>query len=402
MSKNSPSPPTPPNPTATAAQQAQYNQAAATQTAELNRVNQANAYGSSDYQITGYNSDGTPIYSQSTSFSPGQQQLYNSQLGNQIAQGNAATGFQSSLANLPNNINNNIVYGVTNGSANPGAVNQAEQAAFNTQEQFLQPIQQQQSQQLQDQLVNQGLQPGTQAYNNAMQVLQTGQNQQTQAALNSAVTAGQQEQNTLYGQGIQGANLQNTAQAQQLGELLGSYNSLESTAAPTTPTFSSVPTSTVAAPNYENDVSNEYQGELNTYDAQMGAQNSLTSGLFGLGGAAIQGLATYLKPTPTPAPPPGSDRRIKKNIEDLGVKTPGGHKVYAFDYKKGYEDKAFKPFGFGSAAPGEAGFKLFALGGRTHDGKHIGVMAQEVEKTQPEAVMRDAKGIRHVDYAKVA
>ena len=41
----------------------------------------------------------------------------------------------------------------------------------------------------------------------------------------------------------------------------------------------------------------------------------------------------------------------------------------------------FKPFGFG--------------------GKHVGVMAQEVEKKQPSAVHRGADGMRRVDYAEI-
>jgi hypothetical protein len=73
-----------------------------------------------------------------------------------------------------------------------------------------------------------------------------------------------------------------------------------------------------------------------------------------------------------------SDERAKTNIERVG-ETPGGHNVYAFDYKP-----EFKPFGLS-------------------DGKHIGVMAQEVEKTQPEAVYRRVSdGLRVVDYARVA
>jgi hypothetical protein len=170
----------------------------------------------------------------------------------------------------------------------------------------LQPIQQQQQTQTRDQLVNQGLQPGSEAYNNAEQVLNNSQNQQTQAAENAAVTAGQTEQNTLFGQGLAGANLLNSADLQQLGQLITeqqnpfqNYAELQGVSQPQRPNFSNVPGSTVNPTDISGDIYNSYQGQLNTYAAQMGAQNSMTAGLFGLGGAALQGGIGLMKPSPS-------------------------------------------------------------------------------------------------------
>lgn len=64
----------------------------------------------------------------------------------------------------------------------------------------------------------------------------------------------------------------------------------------------------------------------------------------------------------------GSDRRIKDNIKELG--TENGHKVYEFTYK-GKPEKRF-----------------------------IGVMAQDIIETNPEAVT-DIDGVLHVYYDKI-
>lgn len=63
-----------------------------------------------------------------------------------------------------------------------------------------------------------------------------------------------------------------------------------------------------------------------------------------------------------------SDRRYKTDIEQIGV-TPGGHRWYRYRYV-----------------------------GRP--GLHEGVMAQEVERTVPEAVI-DVDGVKYVDYSRV-
>lgn len=74
--------------------------------------------------------------------------------------------------------------------------------------------------------------------------------------------------------------------------------------------------------------------------------------------------------------PSGSDIRIKTDIEPIG-RTPGGHTVYAYRYADG----AARSF--------------------VHeDGKTVGVLAQEVMRTQPEAV-EDIDGVLHVVYARL-
>jgi len=427
MSKNTPSPPPAPDPNAVAQAQTKSNIGTATANAELNNINQASPYGSLDYSITGYNADGTPRYSQSENLNPLDQQALNQSEYGTVGAGQAALGFMPSLFGLSQGVNTSglpgVAYSPTNGANDPGAINQAESAAFGTQENYLQPMQRQQTQQTEDQLANQGLQPGTEAYNNAMQVMQTGQNQQTQGALDAAVTAGQNEQNTLFGQGVQGAELQNAGEAQGLGQALTlqqlplqEYGALEGMAQPTMPSFPGVPSNTVQPTDISSDIYNTYQGQLNTYDAQMASANSQEAGLFGLVGAGLKAVPGVLGVPGVSAALglTGSDRRIKKDVEHVGH-TPGGHKLFAFNYKEGYEHMAppaahearlkheaegqtENPHGIAAShvqhAPED--FKLFGLGG-----KHVGVMAQEVEKKQPSAVYRRPDGVRVVDYAQI-
>jgi hypothetical protein len=59
------------------------NTKAATTQAELDRINQNTPQGSSTYNITGTNPDGTPQYTQNTTYSPAEQQKYD--LNNQVA-----------------------------------------------------------------------------------------------------------------------------------------------------------------------------------------------------------------------------------------------------------------------------------------------------------------------------
>lgn len=66
----------------------------------------------------------------------------------------------------------------------------------------------------------------------------------------------------------------------------------------------------------------------------------------------------------------GSDKYIKENIEEHGIEN--GHKTYSFTYK-----------------------------GDPEKTKHIGVLAQEVMETNPEAVHMMDNGFYAVDYAKI-
>jgi hypothetical protein len=107
--KTGPEPPPPPDPYATAAAQTGQNIDTATANAELNRVNQYTPWGNSIYQVTGTNPDGTPIYTQTTTLSPAQQQQLD--LQNQLSSallgfGTDQLGRVSDTLNTPFNFDN--------------------------------------------------------------------------------------------------------------------------------------------------------------------------------------------------------------------------------------------------------------------------------------------------------
>ncbi|WP_427351162.1 tail fiber domain-containing protein [Erwinia amylovora] len=83
----------------------------------------------------------------------------------------------------------------------------------------------------------------------------------------------------------------------------------------------------------------------------MAQSQGLLGGLFGLGAAGIM----------------ASDRRVKKDINKVG-ETDGGQNIYSFRYKSG--------------GP-----------------MQLGLMAQEVEKDDPGAVV-EIGGIKHVNYPR--
>ena len=67
------------------------------------------------------------------------------------------------------------------------------------------------------------------------------------------------------------------------------------------------------------------------------------------------------------------DERVKKNIKRVGtMKMSNGHKTGLYRFKYRHNNKS-----------------------------GIGVIAQDVERTFPEAIIKDKKGLRYVDYKKL-
>ena len=123
------------------------------------------------------------------------------------------------------------------------------------------------------------------------------------------------------------------------------------------PQFGAAPQTGIANTDYAGMVANQYAGQMNTYNQEM-AQNRATTGAIGsmagaLGGAAITKF---------------SDRRVKRNISKVG-ELDNGLPVYSFQYIWGGPQQ-------------------------------IGLMAQDVEKVMPSAVVEDSNGIKGVNYSE--
>lgn len=332
-----PSAPAAPDPTATIAAQSAANSQSAQQTAELNRINQVTPYGSSTYSTDGTYSDGTPQYTQTTTLSPSQQNLFNMGQQGEQTLGQTALG---ALGNVQSQ------YATPFDPSNFGAsVKQAQDAAYNAQTQYLDPQFEQGQKSLDNSLINQGITQGSEAYNNAEGNYGRQKQAAYQSAQNAAVGAGNQEQSTLYGQALTNYN-----------QPLNTYNALATGAQVQNPSFSSTPGANVATTDVGGITNSAYANQLAAYNAQNSGLNNLLSLGGNLGAAAII-----------------SDRRLKREIRRAGTLS-NGIPTYFFKYIDTIDDSE----------------RIFH-----------GVMADEVLPIIPDAVVIDDDGYMAVDYGKL-
>ena len=316
--------PAAPDPYATAAAQTQTNEATAKYQAEMNMVDQTNPYGSLTYQQTGTNADGSPQYSSTTSLNAPEQQLFNTAVSTQNKIGTTANNLidnlGSSLSTAPN--------------LDPSKLTNTMMNEFSNYEQ---PIWNQQQSNLNSQLASQGITQGSAAYDNAQNL----QARNVGDATNQFLTMAEP---TAFNQALAAYQ----APIQTLGTLLG-----ESQPGSVNSALTQTPQTNIQPANISGDIYQSYNDNLSNY------QNTM-QGIFGLGSAALGGLARIAIP---------SDRRIKQNISQIG-NLANGLPLYVFNYRT-------DPDGI----------------------PQIGLMAQDVEQLYPDAVIT-IDGVKHVNYAK--
>ena len=186
-------------------------------------------------------------------------------------------------------------------------------------------------------MANRGIVPGSAAYDNAQRDYGTNKSD----AYNSMF--------------LKSYDTANNAATQQYNSPFNALASLRSGSQVAQPVqsmgFTTTPQESIQAPNYMGAVQSQYQ-------QQMGQDNAAMGGLFGLGGTLLKaGLPLMM----------ASDRRLKTDISRVGT-LDNGLPVYAYRYKSG--------------GP-----------------MQIGLMAQDVEKVNPDAVGEIA-GFKAVDYAR--
>lgn len=118
------------------------------------------------------------------------------------------------------------------------------------------------------------------------------------------------------------------------------------------PTFGQTPGANMADVDYAGLVNQNYQNQLQAYQAKQDSFNKALGGMFGIGAQAIM----Y------------SDKRLKEDVEKVG-ETSDDLGIYKYRYKSGGPMR-------------------------------LGLIAQDVEKKNPGAVTKDARGYRKVDYRK--
>ncbi len=245
--------PSAPDAGATAARQQQYNVEAGQEQNKNNSYNQSTPFGSLNYVADPNSPSGYRI---DTSLSDAQQGLLNTRQGTQQQAGNAArTLFDNSAGMYSHPFNEN-------GSAVTDKLN-------NWSQQYLQPIYNQQASNLEAQLRNQGLQPGSEAYNNAKNLLARNQGDTTNQYL-------QQNQQ-------QGFNQALTEYQQPLQTVAG----LMGAASPQGPSFASSPTAQIQPANYMQAAQNQFADQQMQYQNKMAGLGQLAGaglGMFGGGG----------------------------------------------------------------------------------------------------------------------
>lgn len=194
---------------------------------------------------------------------------------------------------------------------------------------------------LETRLSNQGIVKGSEAYDREMERLaQSKTDAYNQLALQGRAQATQEAL---------------TERNQPINEIIG----LMSGAQVKQPQF--VPTGTATIPTTDNAelINTNYGQRLAAWQQEMQSRGGLFGDLLGLGGklgsAWIQ----------------NSDRRVKKNIKKIG--SAKGHPLYEYRFK----------------------------GDRPDAPKEIGVMAQDVEKIRPDAVVENSDGVKMVKYGQL-
>lgn len=352
---SSPSPPAAPDPTATAQAQTSSNQQTALYQAGLNDVNQNTPLGNISYNIDPgtLDSNGNVLSNPSTTsnitLNPGVQSALNSDI--------SATAGEANLTNqYENQINNTLSqpYNTSNAGAVPTPDAAFQQSQMNNMNALEQPFVNQSNEQLQASLAAQGITDGSQAYNNAMNTQNNSLNNLQEQNIQNATSQEQAQ----YGMGMQGYQQGLSNYNQNYTMPLNEFSALQSGSQVSQPSFSTPAGTSVAGTNTAGIINQSYQDALGASNASTASQNQLLGGLFGLGGSL--GSAAIM----------ASDRRLKTNIERIG-KTKQGIPVYRYKYKSG-------------------------------GGYQFGVMADELKKFVPEAVIRGVDGFFRVRYDMVS
>ncbi|MBQ8784971.1 MAG: tail fiber domain-containing protein [Alphaproteobacteria bacterium] len=251
--------------------------------------------------------------------------------------------YDNTLKNLVNNAYmmsqnlpnaNNYTFNV-NGSDE--ARKRAEQATYQSYIDKLQPQFSQQTNDLESRLQNQGIMVGSDAYNNAMTNLQNSQNSAYNQAAYNSVLNGQNAYSKSLADSITAGNFNNNARSNYISQILSQLQGSYSG-------YDNAMNIYGVRHGIDNRISNAEQ--INSNDqAQAGLNAALT---------AAQVAAMF------------SDARLKENVKAVG-KLDNGLTVYCFNF-------------VGSNMP------------------QIGLLAQEVAKTKPEAVFENEDGYLSVRY----
>ena len=254
--------PKPPDPNQTAMVQQQYNTQAAKEQNKNNSYNQATPFGSLNYVADSSSPSGYRI---ETNLSAPQQGLLDTRTNTQAIAGNTGQNLLQNSAGM---------------YSTPFDLNSASGAVASRlndwNSRYLQPIFNQQSSNLEAQLRQQGLAPGSQAYDNAKNLLARNQGDVTTDYLTKN-----------QGQAFNQALTEYQTPLQTASGLFGM-------AAPTGPTFQSAPTAQMQPANYQGAVQANYDAQMKNYENTWNNIGKLGTAGIGLAAAPFTGGTSLL------------------------------------------------------------------------------------------------------------
>lgn len=272
--KDSPDPPPAPDYTAAAKATAEGNLEAARLNAKANRINQYTPYGTLIYTHEGTDPDSG--WSQTVSLSPAQQRLLE-------AQNTTSLGLSDLMGQGLGYVRDALGHGITMADL-PRSMVGADQTAQDAIMARLAPQLQQSRAALENQLANQGIMQGSEAYQNAMRTQQQGENDlRLQAAL-------------------KGIDVGNQAQTQQLGLLqalrndpINVLNAVRTGAQVTNPAFERVAQQAVTnGPDLLGAANAQGQYNQGLYNSQVAQYNANGGWLGPIGSAGLKLGAAWL------------------------------------------------------------------------------------------------------------
>lgn len=323
--------------------------------AALNRTGEVNPLGSSSWSVTG-NDSGTPTGGQNLGGGlygfggrggmsgpgatiPGATGGMNGGSGAPLyTQQTSLTPWANQMLSSP--IDTSGLAGMPGGPNISQDLQNTQLANYNQQMGYLQPQEAQQTDSQNAQLAAEGATRGSEAWNNAQGNLGRQQTFANQQAVNSAIGAGNQEQATLFGLGSQGLQNQLAVRNAPISE----FNQLSGNGGAQV---------NAATPDISGAFGQQYQGQLAGYNANNATNNANDQAA---ASAAMMALMMSLS---------SSDRRVKDDIKKVG-EMDSGEPIFTFRYK------------------GQPKIQM-------------GVMAQDIEKTKPDAVV-ELGGVKHVNY----
>lgn len=257
-----------------------------------NMVNQVTPQGNVTYDPIGQ-TDGVTRWQQTVNLSPEQQALYNQnqevnqQLGNVAQQG---VGYVQEALNQP------LTFDQMQSLQSPQILQQqASDAAYQNATRYLDPQFQRQQAGLENQLANQGITRGSEAWNNSMQQQDMAKQQAYEGARNQAYQQGMQGAGQFYNQGM-GTRQQQIAEAQTLQQnpinMLNAVRTgqqMQVTQQPQVGTSSPGQMATTAGPDLLGAANATGQYNQGVYNAQQAGRSGMLGGLFSLGAGGLSG-----------------------------------------------------------------------------------------------------------------